>query len=220
MATYECQVCRAQFTAMPKREQKYCSRPCARSRVKFDNFIKGWRADEDAKLRELAAEGLTAKQMVAHVGGRTPKAIMQRLARLRRRGLIPKAARQVPPNPRAYTPENEARALELRARGMTGDAIVAETGLPERQVRRILEKGGVNKRISTPAEPRPVVPVGTPVGLIAGCRPVGLHDAWRWWQQQGRDGRPGVAEINELRRSQGRPSFTIIGGRLTVGGTV
>lgn len=201
-------------------------------------------ADDLALMRREAIAGKTARQIAALMPGRPLGGITQQLVRMRRDKEIPPFDQKIAQWGRhggapAYTPEQKDRVQELaRTTALSWVKIGLQVGLTDHQVRRIIaampEKRqkplsakaiAHRKRRQRPVAieappPAPFVAAPQPkpnpaAGLIAGCRPVGLHEAWRWWQLQGRNGRPTIGEINELRRAMGRPSFTIIGGRLT-----
>ena len=115
-----------------------------------------------------------------------------------------------------YTDAETETMVGLARKGLTAAQITphfpgrTETAIRAHLVR--LRRDGKLKPFREPPEPPPPP---APITLIAGCIPVGLHRAWQWWAEQGRQGRPEIGEINDLRRRMKRAPFTLMRGRFT-----
>ena len=156
-------------------------------------------------VRQMVAEGKSDRQIAEHLG-------MSRsgLSSLRRSIGVPCA-------PEQRTSKHDAvkdTVRELVAQRKSREEIAQATGLTETVLNSIMSRSKLTqKHVAPKKEAAPKPP--PPMGLIAGCIPVGLHRAWQWWQEQGRQGRPEIGEINDLRRRMKRAPFTLMRGRFT-----
>lgn len=116
-----------------------------------------WTPEEDARLIAMRAEGLSVKQAAAALG-RPFRATHLRIYVLRKSGVEVAEARQ--DHPDAYSPEEDRRIFEMRAKGATTREIAAALGRTQLAVSthiRLLRQKGVTVpdravRVQTPEE--------------------------------------------------------------------
>lgn len=188
-----------------------------REKACLDGSVQRYTAEEDATLRRELAAGKRWQDI--SLPGRTPRSIQARVALL---GFVAKNAR---------SPETVERIRTMAADGMSNPKIGAVLGLSPSGVKAIRKKFGIPAHVGTRpkgivAKPPPPAPRPAQKPIRAAQRApdaptmikVGLAEAWRWWQMQGRVGRPDIGMINDLRRKQHRAPFALMAGKLTAGG--
>lgn len=90
-------------------------------------FRASWSEEENARLCELRAQGVSVTAMAEHFNDRTRHAIAHQLRQLERMGRI-EAERSPPASSPPWTDREESVLVRMRAEGATLDAIAAKLG--------------------------------------------------------------------------------------------
>lgn len=170
-----------------------------RAKANLDPDFRRYRPEEDVILREAVAAGKAVQEIV--LPGRTINSIKARMTLL---GLT------------------VVRVKKMAAEGCSNPVIAAALGMSASNVKSIRAKHGIKAHTGTKPKglPPPVrPPPRTPdPWLVNGYRMVGLHEAQRWYRENGGRGWAEMGAINDLRRRKNRAPFSLLPGKLTVGG--